>query len=81
MRKSLLILALCSLPIFVWSQKYQETENGIKTSINEKKIDVEVQWFTPNSLRILKTPLGKTVEKKSLSVCRKEKSLRYCKAE
>lgn len=71
MRKNLLILALCSLPIFVWSQKYQETENGIKTSINEKKIDVEVQWFTPNSLRILKTPLGKTVEKKSLSVIAK----------
>lgn len=71
MRKSLLILALCSLPIFVWSQKYQETENGIKTSINDKKIDVEVQWFTPNSLRILKTPLGKTVEKKSLSVITK----------
>ena len=71
MRKSLLILALCSLPIFVWSQKYQETENGIKTSINDKKIDVEVQWFTPNSLRILKTPLGKTVEKKSLSVIAK----------
>lgn len=71
MRKSLLILALCSLPIFVWSQKYKETENGIKTSINDKKIDVEVQWFTPNSLRILKTPLGKTVEKKSLSVITK----------
>ena len=71
MRKSLLILALCSLPIFVWSQKYQKTENGIKTSINDKKIDVEVQWFTPNSLRILKTPLGKTVEKKSLSVITK----------
>ena len=71
MRKSLLILALCSLPIFVWSQKYQETESGIKTSINDKKIDVEVQWFTPNSLRILKTPLGKTVEKKSLSVIAK----------
>lgn len=71
MRKRLLILALCSLPIFVWSQKYQETENGIKTSINDKKIDVEVQWFTPNSLRILKTPLGKTVEKKSLSVIAK----------
>ncbi len=71
MRKCLLILALCSLPIFVWSQKYQETENGIKTSINDKKIDVEVQWFTPNSLRILKTPLGKTVEKKSLSVIAK----------
>lgn len=71
MRKSLLILALCSLPIFIWSQKYQETENGIKTSINDKNIDVEVQWFTPNSLRILKTPLGKTVEKKSLSVIAK----------
>ena len=71
MRKSLLILALCSLPIFVWSQKFQETENGIKTSINDKKIDVEVQWFTPNSLRILKTPLGKTVEKKSISVIAK----------
>lgn len=68
MKKSLLFLALCFLPSLVWSQNYQQTENGIKTSICDKQIDVEVQWFTPNCLRILKTPTGKTVEKKSLSV-------------
>lgn len=71
MKKRILFLALCFMPVLAWSQKYIKTETGIKTSIRDKQTDVEVQWFTPNSLRILKTPLGKTVEKKSLSVIAK----------
>ncbi len=68
MRKSILLVTCCLLSAFAWSQTYQQTENGIKTSIAGKQMDVEVQWFNPNSLRVLKTPQGKTVEKKSLSV-------------
>ena len=60
---------------FAWSQKYSQTETGIKASISDKQYDVEVQWFNPNSLRVLKTPAGKTVEKNSISVIAKpEKS-------
>ena len=60
---------------FAWSQKYSQTETGIKASISDKQYDVEVQWFNPNSLRVLKTPAGKTVEKNSISIIAKpEKS-------
>ncbi len=52
----------------MWSQEYQRTETGIKASIFGKKIDVEVQWFNANSLRVLKMPHGQSVDKKSLSV-------------
>ena len=72
MRKSLLILALCSLPIFVWSQKYQETENGIKTSINEKKI---------GRSSVVHSKQSENFKDTARKDCRKEKSLRYCKAE
>lgn len=61
-------MALCLCTALAWSQTYQQTESGIKTSIPSKQMDVEVQWFNPNSLRVLKTPQGKTVDKKSLSV-------------
>ena len=60
----------------VWSQEYQRTETGIKASIFGKKIDVEVQWFNANSLRVLKMPHGQSVDKKSLSViARPEKTV------
>lgn len=50
------------------AQEFQRTESGIKTTVNHSDMNIEIQWFTPSSLRILKTPQGKTVEKKSLSV-------------
>lgn len=68
MKKSLVFVACCLFSALVWAQDFQQTATGIKTTIAGKKTDVEVQWYTPNSLRILKTPQGKDVEKKSLSV-------------
>lgn len=50
------------------TQEFQRTASGIKTTVNHSDMNIEIQWFTPSSLRILKTPQGKTVEKKSLSV-------------
>ena len=71
-----LIYILLSVDHFVWSQEYQRTETGIKASIFGKKIDVEVQWFNANSLRVLKMPHGQSVDKKSLSVsARPEKTV------
>ena len=68
MKKTLVFVACCLCSAFVWAQDFQRTATGIKATVADKKTDVEVQWYTPNSLRILKTPQGKTLEKKSLSV-------------
>lgn len=71
MKRSFILLTSCLFSICVWSQDYLRTETGIKTTIAGKKVDVEIQWFTPNTLRVLKTPQGQAVEKKSLSVIAK----------
>ena len=68
MKRDLIFIVCCLLTTWVWAQEYQRTGTGIKASILGKKIDVEVQWFNANSLRVLKMPHGQTIEKKSLSV-------------
>src|SRR5450759_4517784 len=49
-----------------WSQSYQKTDLGIKTVINS--IRVEIQFYSPSVVRILKWPEGKSSTKESLSV-------------
>lgn len=48
-----------------WAQDYQKTAYGVKATVNA--VDVEVQFFTPSVVRILKSPHGESFEKK---VCR-----------
>jgi alpha-D-xyloside xylohydrolase len=48
------------------SQSYQKTELGIKSVINS--IGVEIQFYNPSMVRVLKWPEGKTFTKESLSV-------------
>lgn len=65
------LLTFCFMTFaFVMShaQGYQTTDYGIKASIKTKNIDVEIQWFTPQTIRIVKYPTGTNVDKKSLSV-------------
>jgi len=47
-------------------QTYQKTESGIKTQIN--KVNVEVQFYSPSIVRVVKYPEGMGFEKQSLSV-------------
>lgn len=68
MKRSIAIMALCLLASWTWAQEYQKTASGIKTTIPDKQTDIEIQWFGPRTLRVLKTPQGKSVDKKSLSV-------------
>ena len=68
MRRSIIIMALCLLTSWTWAQEFQKTTSGIKTTISGKQTDIEIQWFGPNTLRVLKTPHGKSVKKESLSV-------------
>jgi len=48
------------------AQSYQKTDLGIKTAINS--IGIEIQFYSPSTVRILKWPEGKSFTKKSLSV-------------
>ena len=49
-----------------WSQSYQKTDMGIKTVINS--VSIEIQFYSPSMVRVLKWPEGKTFKKESLSV-------------
>lgn len=62
---TLLILAL-AISVGSKAQSYQKTEWGIKSVINS--IGVEVQFYGPSTVRIIKWPEAKTFTKESLSV-------------
>ena len=54
------------LSFSVYAQSYKKTNLGAKSTVNA--IDVEIQFYNPSTIRVLKSPAGKTVDKKSLSV-------------
>lgn len=68
MKRCVLCVALTLLAGVVWAQEVRRTATGVRTTIAGKGTDIEVQWFTPQTVRVLKTPQGKAVEKSSLSV-------------
>ncbi len=57
----LMIFAIIGL-----AQSYQKTDLGIKARVNST--NVEVQFYSPTEVRIIKWPEGKTFTKESLSV-------------
>ncbi|MGD8781103.1 MAG: glycoside hydrolase family 31 protein [Ignavibacteria bacterium] len=68
MNKTLLVILalICTLVVNSNAQSYKETDLGIKSVIDS--IEVEIQFYNPATVRILKCPAGKFVAKKSLSV-------------
>ncbi|MEQ1797782.1 MAG: DUF4968 domain-containing protein, partial [Lacibacter sp.] len=48
------------------AQTWQKANEGIKTTINN--VDVEIQFYTASTVRIIKSPAGTFFNKKSLSV-------------
>lgn len=48
------------------AQDFQKTDYGIKSVINA--IEVEIQFYNPSTIRVLKSPQGRPYTKKSLSV-------------
>ena len=50
----------------VYGESFRQTDKGITANISA--LEVEVQFFNPSTVRILKWPAGTTFEKKSLSV-------------
>lgn len=64
----ILLLALFSFSSLA-AQNYQKTALGLKTKI--QALDVEVQFYSPSVVRILKSPEGVAFKKESLSVIKK----------
>lgn len=64
--KTILLLILTLFASNVWSQKYQETELGASTTINS--VTTEIQFYSPEIVRVIKFPEGEIVNKQSLSV-------------
>ena len=60
-----ILMALCCC-IPLTGQDYQQVPEGIKATINS--VDVELQFYTPSIVRILKSPNGWKYTKESLSV-------------
>lgn len=54
---------------------YQQTEAGIKMSVDS--LDIEVQFYSPSIVRVIKSPKGKQVEKNSLSVVKEPQTTSF----
>lgn len=65
MRYHFLLLLLIAT-VNTQAQAWQKTNGGIKTTVN--KVDIEIQFYTPSIARIIKSPVGSSFTKKSLSV-------------
>jgi alpha-D-xyloside xylohydrolase len=66
MYKKLLLVILAGFSCQANAQIYQKTGMGIKTVINS--IGMEIQFYDPSTVRVLKWPEAKTFSKQSLSV-------------
>lgn len=63
---STVILVVCVLTVSVNAQSYQETDLGIKSVVDS--IQIEIQFYNPSTVRILKSKEGEIFYKNSLSV-------------
>lgn len=66
MKKAFITLLILTLSGQLVAQNYQRTPQGVKTDVNSTSI--EIQFFSPQIVRVLKYPQGETPDKKSLSV-------------
>jgi len=70
-----LILSCLLLVGQLFAQQYQKTNLGIKT--NAQSMDIEVQFYSPSIVRILKSPEGVAFKKESLSVNKKPQDTKF----
>lgn len=66
MRKSIILFVSLFIIFHSFAQSYERTANGLRTTLQSMK--VEIQFLTPKIVRVLKTPEGLVLDKKSLSV-------------
>jgi alpha-D-xyloside xylohydrolase len=68
-------LALSSLPFLGHSQSYQPTQLGIKAETGS--LSIEIQFYSPEIVRVIKTPKGQDFVKESLSVIKKPEKVSF----
>ncbi len=68
MKKKLLTITslACALAVATNAQSYKKPDFGIRASIDS--VTIEIQFFGPSTVRVLKLPEDKTFAKNSLSV-------------
>jgi len=71
----LMLLLLMFLSVGIQAQSYQKTDLGIKAKINST--DVEIQFYGPTTVRVLKSPEGKIFTKESLSVVERPQATKF----
>ncbi|TRX09503.1 glycoside hydrolase family 31 protein [Flavobacterium gawalongense] len=70
----ILLLVLFSFSSLA-AQNYQKTTVGVKTKL--QSMDVEVQFYSPSIVRVLKSPEGVAFKKESLSVNKKPQETKF----
>jgi alpha-D-xyloside xylohydrolase len=66
---------LFTMSLAATSQPFQRTEFGITSTINH--VQVELQFYSPSTVRVIKHPEGKAFEKQSLSVIKKPQKVAF----
>ncbi|EGK03118.1 hypothetical protein HMPREF9455_01368 [Dysgonomonas gadei ATCC BAA-286] len=66
MNKFIIFLMLVALCTRLSAQSYQQTSQGVKTEVGQTTI--ELQFYSPKIVRVLKYPKTGKINKKSLSV-------------
>jgi alpha-D-xyloside xylohydrolase len=72
---NLMLSLLLVMAIGIEAQSYQKTNVGIKVNINST--DVEIQFYGPTTVRVLKSPVGKAFTKESLTVVKKPQVTKF----
>jgi alpha-D-xyloside xylohydrolase len=67
--------ALVILPFASHAQNYQQTSKGVKAETGSQS--VEIQFYTPEIVRIIKAPKGQAFVKESLSVIKKPETVSF----
>lgn len=73
------IITIVILSENIGAQSYQKTDSGLKFSADN--LNVELKLYGENTVRIIKYPIGKSFEKNSLSVIKKEQKTKFSVSE
>jgi alpha-D-xyloside xylohydrolase len=78
MKKKISIAFIIAINLFVtgaYGQSYQKTNYGVQFATDS--LNVELSFYDPSTMRIVKSPLGKTFTKESLSVIKNPKKISF----
>ncbi len=74
-RFALILLLSVAIISLATAQDYQKTNLGLRTTVDA--IDIEIQFYAPTIIRILKSPQGKPFSKESLSVIKSPEKVAF----